>query len=82
MNSLSLYAKSMDNARIKGAVENMVNKRVTKGNNTVIPSGAEVIGEYATNAVTDRSGRDKGGRPISNERCVIEARIFNEEHKV
>ena len=32
--------------------------------------------------VTDRSGRAKGNVPISNEMCVIESRIYNEEKKV
>ena len=60
----------------------MKNKRVIKGNNTIIPTGAEILGEYATNAVTDRSYRGKGNVPISNEQCVIEARLFSEEHRV
>ena len=57
----------------------MENKRVIKGNNTTIPTGAEILGEYATNAVTDRSRRGKGGRPVSNEQSVIESRLWNEQ---
>jgi len=60
----------------------MKSKRVIKGNNTIIPSGAEIFGEYATNAVTDCSARRKGRVPVSNEMSVIEARHFNIEKKV
>ena len=60
----------------------MEKKRVIRGNNTVFPTGAEVLGMYATNAVTDRSRKGKNGQMLSSEQCVIDARLFNEEKKV
>ena len=59
----------------------MEQKRIIRGNNTVFPTGAEVLGTFATNAVTDRSVRRKNGQMLSNELSVIEARRFNEEHQ-
>ena len=60
----------------------MKHKRIIRGNNTVFPAGSEILGEFATSVITDRSGRGKGNIPISNEMCVIESRIYNEEKKV
>ena len=60
----------------------MEKKRIIRGNNTIFPTGSEVLGMYATNAVTDRSRKAKNGQMLSNEQCVIDARLFNEEKKV
>ena len=60
----------------------MEKKRIIRGNNTVFPTGAEVLGMYATNAVTDRSRKGKNGMMLSNEQSVIDARLFNEDKKV
>lgn len=60
----------------------MKHKRIIRGNNTIVPGGSEILGEFATSVITDRSGRGKGNRPISNEMCVIESRIYSEEKKV
>ena len=59
----------------------MNNKRIVRGNKTVFPSGSEILGAYFSNAVTDRSDRDRGGRPISDDTDVIESRDFNIKKK-
>ena len=56
----------------------MEQKRILKGNNTVLPLGTEILGAYATNAVTDHSIPQKGRRPdLSNMQSVIDAREWN-----
>ena len=60
----------------------MKHKRIIRGNNTIVPGGSEILGEFATSVIVDRSDRAKGNVPLSNEMCVIESRIYNEEKKV
>ena len=56
----------------------MEQKRIIKGNNTVLPLGAEILGQNVTNAVTDHSIPQKGRRPdLSNMQSVIDAREWN-----
>ena len=60
----------------------MEKKRIIRGNNTVFPTGAEVLGMYATSVITDHSKKARNGQMLSNEQCVIESRLYNEEKKV
>lgn len=59
----------------------MERTRIIKGNNTIVPTGAEVISEYRTYAVTERTDEKKGGQPVSDLRCVIESREYMIENK-
>ena len=59
----------------------MKSKRIVKGNNIIIPSGAEVYSANLTNAVTHAEKRGKGNTPIPSYSDVLEAREFMEENK-
>lgn len=59
----------------------MKSKRIVKGNFTTIPTGADVIGDYQTLAVTETQRRGPGNIPLSSAECVVEAREFMEENK-
>lgn len=60
----------------------MEQKRIINGNNAVIPIGAELLGAYATNAVTDKSAHKKGNQPLSNLESVIDAREYMIDHRL
>ena len=59
----------------------MEHKRILRGNNTTIPTGAEVLSTNITYAVTDKSKTGKGNIPLSSEECVAASREFMMENE-
>ena len=59
----------------------MEHKRIVKGNNTTIPTGAEYLSVYKTNAVTEKKYSGKGNVPLSSSECVTDSRDFMIENK-
>lgn len=59
----------------------MEHKRIIKGNNTVVPTGAELLSSYETNAVTEKKKSGKGNIPLSSAECVAASRDFMIENK-
>lgn len=60
----------------------MEQKRIIKGNSTVLPVGAEILGQNITNAVTESSFRKKGEQPISDLGSVIAARDWEMDNQL
>lgn len=60
----------------------MEQKRIIKGNSTILPLGAEVIGENVTNAVTEASSKRKGNQPISDLISVNAARDWEMDNQL
>lgn len=59
----------------------MEQKRIVKGNSTVWPLGAEILGQNITNAVTDISAHKKGNQPLGNLQSVIDARNWEMDNQ-
>lgn len=59
----------------------MEHKRIIKGNNTTVPTGAELISAFTTNAVTEKSKAGKGDAPLNSAECVAASREFMIENK-
>lgn len=59
----------------------MEQKRIVKGNSTVWPLGAEILGQNITNSVTENSIRKKGSQPFSDLQSVIDARNWEMDNE-
>lgn len=59
----------------------MEHKRVVKGNNTTVPTGAELLSAFETYAVTEKHKSGKGNAPLNSAECVVDSREFMIENK-
>ena len=58
------------------------NRRIVHGNFTTLPTGADVLSQNVTNAVTESAVSLQSGKtPVSSAECVREARIFCQENQ-
>jgi hypothetical protein len=62
-------------------VNKMEHKRVVKGNNTTVPTGAELLSAFETYAVTERHKSGRGNAPLNSAECVVDSREFMIENK-
>ena len=59
----------------------MKNRRVVKGNFTTVPTGADLLGEYYTNAVTAQVGPIEEPSPVQEENIVVSRNFMQENEK-
>ncbi|MEA5134924.1 MAG: hypothetical protein VB035_02150 [Candidatus Fimivivens sp.] len=59
----------------------MEHKRVVKGNNTTVPTGAELLSAFETYAVTEKHKSGRGNTPLNSAECVVDSREFMIENK-
>ena len=59
----------------------MEHKRVVKGNNTTVPTGAELLSAFETYAVTEKHKSGRGNAPLNSAECVVDSRDFMIENK-
>jgi hypothetical protein len=62
-------------------MRDMKNKRVVKGNFTTVPTGADLLSTYETNAVTEKFRPGEGDLPLSSYDSVVASREFMMENK-